>query len=88
MIDRLAMVLDSLLSDGQSQRAVAETVIDIRTEHDEVRGVWPRMQWAGRSAVATVRVALRVLPRELAGLAAGGFGVKLGVWALILVLPS
>jgi hypothetical protein len=86
-MDRLGTVLLGLVAEGRSQRAVVETMLDIRAEQVEARGAWTRIRWSARSTTAIARVVVRILPRELGGVIVGGWTVRLGAWTLLLALP-
>jgi hypothetical protein len=62
-------------------------MLDIRAEQVEARDAWTRIRWSARSTTAIARVLVRILPRELGGVIAGGWTFRLVAWTLLLILP-
>jgi len=82
-----AAFLRCIVADARAERAVDETILDIRAERAAAQGAWARVQWFVRSAAAAVRVVVRVFPLEVRALAPGGWTLRLAAWTLFLLVP-
>jgi hypothetical protein len=82
--DRLLRIL---VADPRSQRALDETILDVQAELAEAQHPVARLRWRLRSAIAILRVSVRVLPFELKAVVSDGWTLRLAMWTAVLMLP-